>query len=445
MSSGIPYRFFWSWDHSTNWTLHAYGAQNCGVSNAYAKAPEVFEQDYRRVVDFAASHKINAVGIAGLLRNTHGGIESVRRLCDYANNKDVRIYMIAGLFAYGGIFYEGDHPYSLNRFFEKNPACVAKTIAGDPFIVQFQDIYGYRAEPQGCPSDPVLHDYVLESLDWLFKDIPELGGIQIEAGDNGICQCHRCRARRGSGDGAISSVDMAGIYPDAVETILRRKPDALVICEGYRHFKDNAFDFFDTKTDELGRLINMPDKVFWQWTCDTELKENTWRSGDPMRESLKKFHHVMRSHAGTQWRGGPRAGFAVEKIRQQCMLSYDSGLQAVSIFGENSPFHTNAEFNYLAFEYFADHPHASTESFIRDAMAPLLGGEDVAAFYYQSASLQDIPDKIPSVVREIGKITNSVKDYEILRRWQYLASYLNGFYWEATQPVYPHRWPEPSP
>ena len=37
MSTGIPQRFFWSWDHSTNWTLHAFGTQNCGVSNAYAK------------------------------------------------------------------------------------------------------------------------------------------------------------------------------------------------------------------------------------------------------------------------------------------------------------------------------------------------------------------------------------------------------------------------
>ena len=120
----LPHRFFWSWDHSTNWALHAYGAQNCGVANAYAKAPGMLLVDYCRVVDFCAAHKIGAVGIAGLFREKHGGVDAVRRLCDYANSKGVRIYQIAGLFAYGGIFYEGDHPYSMNRFFEKNPDCL---------------------------------------------------------------------------------------------------------------------------------------------------------------------------------------------------------------------------------------------------------------------------------------------------------------------------------
>ena len=54
----IKERLFWTWDHSTNWALHAYGAQNCGVANAYAKAPEMFEVDYRRVIDFCAEHGI---------------------------------------------------------------------------------------------------------------------------------------------------------------------------------------------------------------------------------------------------------------------------------------------------------------------------------------------------------------------------------------------------
>ena len=133
MNSTISHRFFWSWDHSTNWSLHAYGAQNCGVANDYAKAPGMFEVDYRRVVDFCAAHRIDAVGIAGLFREKHGRVESVRRLCEYANRKGVRIYQIARLFAYGGIFYDGRHPYSMNHFFEKNPDCIARTESGQPF------------------------------------------------------------------------------------------------------------------------------------------------------------------------------------------------------------------------------------------------------------------------------------------------------------------------
>ena len=44
-SSGIPYRLFWTWDHSTNWFVNTLGAQNCGVGNEYVKNPEWFEKD----------------------------------------------------------------------------------------------------------------------------------------------------------------------------------------------------------------------------------------------------------------------------------------------------------------------------------------------------------------------------------------------------------------
>ena len=430
----IPHRFFWSWDHSTNWALHAYGAQNCGVANDYAKDPGMLEVDYSRVVDFCAEHKINAVGVAGLFREKHGGVDSVRRLCEYANKKGVRIYQIAGLFAYGGIFYEGDHPYSMNRFFEKNPDCIAKKENGDPFYCQFYGKHGYRLEPQGCPSNEKLHEFVLESLDWLFREVPELGGIQIEAGDNGVCQCKRCRARRGSGSGSISASDMAGIYPDAVNTILRQSPDALVICEGYRHFTDPAFDLFrmESPSEDLKKLFSMPKSVFWQWRCDSELEADSWKPGEPMIPGLRDFHHVMRAHSGTQWREG-RGTFDVDKIRRQCLLSLESGLDGVSIFGEYAPFHTNSEFNYLALEYFADDPHASIDNYIRDVMAPLLGGEEYAHVYYNAARLHLEPERIPEVSFAAAKIAAGIKDYETLRRWQYLASFLNGYYWESIQ------------
>ena len=433
-NTSIPHRFFWSWDHSTNWGLHAYGAQNCGVANEYAKAPGMFQVDYRRVVDFCAAHKIGAVGIAGLFRQKHGGVDEVRRLCEYANQKGVKIYQIAGLFAYGGIFYDGNHPYALNHFLAENPQCMGRTADGEPFFAHFKGKHGYHIEPQGCPSDPLLHEFVLESLDWLFREVPELGGIQIEAGDNGVCQCPRCQARRGSGTGHISAADMAGIYPDSVNTILRINPEALVICEGYRHFTNPAFDIFrtDTPSKDLQKLFAMPDNIFWQWRCDEELETGSWNPGTPMISNLQKFNHVVRSHSGTQWREG-RGTFAVEKIRQQCSLTHSSGLNGVSIFGEYAPFHTNAEFNYLALEYFSDHPTAQIADFIRDVMAPLLGGEEKAAFYYEIAALHLNPGKIPEAAVQAAKIAADITDYETLRRWQYISSFLNGYYWESVQ------------
>ena len=270
----IKNKFFWSWDHSTNWSLHTLGAQNCGVANEYLKPSKSFFEDYRRVVDFSAEHGIGAVGIVGLLRDKHGGVDSARRLAAYAMERGVKIYVIAGLYAYGGIYYEGEHKYSMNKFFEKNPDTVGVSQDGEPLYVQFKGKYGHRLEAQGCPSNPILNEYVLESLDWLFREIPELGGIQMESGDSGVCQCPRCKARRGINDSQISVADMAGIYPAATDVIMSRSKDALVICETYHHFLDEACKFFDSKEEnaDLKRLLNMPKSVFWQWKCDARLR-----------------------------------------------------------------------------------------------------------------------------------------------------------------------------
>ena len=58
MSNKLQHKLFWNWDHSTNWKLNVNGIQNTGVGNYYTKAPEVFETDFKRMVDFAAANGI---------------------------------------------------------------------------------------------------------------------------------------------------------------------------------------------------------------------------------------------------------------------------------------------------------------------------------------------------------------------------------------------------
>lgn len=436
-NKGIPQRFFWSWDHSTNWCMNTLGSQNCGVGNEYAKNPEMFELDYKRVIDWCAEHKMTAAGIVGMLRDRHGGVDSARRLCAYAREKGVLVYIIAGLFAYGGIYYEGDHKYSLNKFFEKNPKTVAVNRDGVPIVKHCKGRGGTKTEYQGCASNEKLRDFVIESLDWLFREIPELGGIQMESSDNGVCHCPECLARRGEFDAKepISLADMAAIYPDASKVILDRNPDALVICESYHHFLDPECKVFtaENRTDDLKKLLSMPETTYWQWKCDRMLLDDTWEPGTPMLPTLRKFRHIMRSHAGTQWWGG-RHSLSVDKIRRQCLLSYESGLDAVSMFGETSPFHTNSEFNYLALEYFADDPHASLRSFEEDIMAPRLGGKERAQMYYEYAMLYyDGIDKVPKAIADISKVIGETADTDALRRWMYLGNYLNSYYWEVSR------------
>lgn len=431
---GISQRFFWSWDHSTSWCMNTLGSQNCGLANKYTKDPHMFEVDYKRAIDWCAEHKMTAVGIVGFLRDSHGGVDSARRLCEYARKKGVLVYMIAGLFAYGGIYYEGNSKYSLNKFFEKNPEAIAVNEDGS-YVYNSVNVgkKGTELEYQGCASNEKLREFVLESLDWVFKEIPELGGIQMESSDTGVCQCPKCRARRGpeAAKEPLSIADMAAIYPPASKVILDRNPEALVICETYHHFLHPTCQAFNTDkpSDDLKKLLDMPKTTYWQWKCDQMLRDNTWPEGTPMIPSMQKFRHIMRSHAGTQWWGG-RYTFDVDKIRRQCLLSYESGIDAVSMFGENCPYYANSEFNYLALEYFADFPHASMKDFAEDVMAPRLGGVSQAETYCEFAKLHaDLP-KVPKAVSDIAKIASGLNDTEAVRRWINLGDFLNTYYWE---------------
>ena len=174
----------------------------------------------------------------------------------------------------------------------------------------------------------------------------------------------------------------------------------------------------------------MPEKTFFQWWCDDRIYSGQWSEHDRIPESLTKFRHIMRAHFGTQWSATGCHRLSINNIRMQCRRSYESGIQGVSMFGENSPFNTNDEFNYLAFQYFADSPLATVDNFIKDVMAPRLGGYELGEMYLNTAIVPDDPRYIPPVVSQIAKVIADQKDYEVIRRWQWLAHYLNKIYWE---------------
>ncbi len=441
-SRKIQHRIFWSWDHSTNWSMNVPGEQNCGVGNEYTKKFGMFELDYRRVVDWCAEHGMEGVGIVGLLRDRHGGVDAARRLCGYAREKGVRIYLIAGLFAYGGIYYEGDSPWSLTKKLRERPDWVGVGLDGSPLVYHHMGSGGTKIEPMGCPSNPELRQYVLDSLDWLFKTIPELGGIQMEAGDNGVCQCAKCRARRGQAKNPMSIEDMALIYPPGGEVIRSRSKDAWVICECYHHFlAEPCVKTFraDSPDENVQKLLAMPSSTIFQWGTGDRYKDPAkWNDSSRMLPAFRKFRNILRTHAGTQWSDG-RYTFAVERIRRECRLSCLSGADFISMFGENNPFYANSEFNYLALNYFAEHPLAEMAHFVRDEMAPRLGGWESAERWCELSTLHKDATKIPAAVDEIVKIASGLSaDREARRRWLQLSAWLESYRFEAKF------WPDPK-
>ena len=238
------YRTFWTWDHSTNWELSQVGLQEIGVFNPYGKPPGGFLADYKRLVDFCSRNRIAAITIYGFLRDTHGGIAAAQELCRYATERGVRIMPGIAIGAYGGVYWEGDHPYNLATWLRQNPQFAATMEKGVGF--QLADLSFPLNFPRSdytvsaCPSAPETIEWMEEAVSWLAETF-DIGGINIESGDYGVCGCDRCVARRQNAAEAArrksdhgdswSHTDMAENFPKLYRAAKAKKPDLWVYCE----------------------------------------------------------------------------------------------------------------------------------------------------------------------------------------------------------------------
>ncbi len=431
----IKTRMFWTWDHATEWMINQPGAQTYGSCNYYTRTTGSFEGDYTRLLEFCGRHHIDAVIVWGLLRDHHGGVESVKRLCDVAAKNGVRLLCGVGLCCYGGVYYEGNSPYSLDLRLQKHPELKAFKASGEPLEFGVP-VMGDKKFYHACPSRKDNQEYIAESLQWLFKNVP-LAGVQIEAGDTGVCQCKLCRERRRHPTGVFSWEDLALLHPIAIRAVRDAKPDAWICCETYSHPEPHSGEahpeFGDGKTawaDEC--LAKLPDGVFIQWVYDFLNKrapKQTWtRAGNLDR---KRHRHVLRAHYGTYW-NGIRGEPAIEEIAKMAQESTAHGADILSLFGEISPFQTGAELNYLALENFgsAANPKASLDVFLRDIAGPLLGGEAHAHAFLKYSKLKNQRDQIPEALKDIyGRC--GILPPEAARRWAWLGNFLASFAYQG--------------
>lgn len=425
--SSIQTRFFWTWDHSTEWALNRRGAQTFGANNPYTRTTETFIEDYTRLLTWCGQHHIDGVVLWGLLRDSHGGVDAARRVSDIAQQAGVKLLAGAGLNAYGGIYYEGDSPHSLIQHLEQHPDLYAVDADGRPLRDPAKRVH------LACPSRRENQEFAADSLRWLMESIP-LGGVQIETGDTGVCQCRLCRDRRLYPAGVLSWEDMALMYPIAADAVRSVAPEAWIACETYSHPQpfddpDAAPGFADGKPAWADAcLAQFPKDVFVQWVADKHTppkKSCPWT--DAARVDGTERRHVMRAHFATYWYG-LRGELAIDWIADMVQSSITTGCDGISLFGEVSPFHAGAELNYLALGNYGSeqNPGAHVDAFLRDVGAPLLGGETAARDFVRHATdarSPDLRDAIPAALRDIYQRVSSLPDARA-RRWIWLASYL---------------------
>jgi len=429
----IHVRLFWTWDHSTDWALNRPGAQTLGASNDYGRTTETFLQDYTNLLTWAGKHGIDGVVVWGLLRDQHGGVEAARKLCEVAQRCGVRLMAGVGLNAYGGVYYQGDHTFSLERRLRDRPELYAVDPAGKRMAFDFGTV-GPRVSHHACPSRPENQEFACESLRWLFRTLP-LGGVQIETGDTGVCRCATCERRRRHPVSGFSWEDMALMYPMAADAIRSVAPDAWVLCETYSHPEPvtpapgTAPGFGEGKPPWADACLDaFPEGAFVQWVCDNWVSPKLaakWTAAGRVRSG--RHRHVMRAHFGTYW-GGLRGEPAVDWIADMARRSMEAGCEGLSLFGEVSPFHTGAELNYLALASYGSprNPTADVSRFLREVGGPLLGGARNARDWLRFARLLSDRARIPEALREVRRRAADLPD-EPARRWTWLANHLASF------------------
>ena len=401
---GLTFRTFWTWDHSTNWELSQVGQQEIGVFNPYGKPPGGFLLDYQRCVDFCSRNRIAAIVIYGFLRDSHGGIEAAQELCSYATERGVRIVAGIAIGSYGGVYWEGDHRFNLATWLRANPRHAATLEKGVGF--QIADLAFPLSFPKSdytlsaCPSAPETMTWMEEGIAWLAETF-ELGGINIEAGDYGVCGCDRCAARRANeaeaarrvddhGD-SWSHTDMADNFPRLYRTARDIKPDLWLYSEiQWDNLLDPVAHEAQRRLPAGGIYQHTTNRTYWG-----RIRRELTRG---YVESLPTQPNVLRCQFASQWNGDERSeryALNARVFSEMAQLCAERGMQGLTVWGEPSPYHATVELSYLAFARFSWKPTLTWDRFIAEDAAPLLGGTDAANEFVRIAEQLDAKQSLP--------------------------------------------------
>lgn len=384
---GLTYRTFWTWDHSTNWELSQVGQQEIGVFNPYGKPPGGFLRDYQRCVDFCSKNRIAAIVIYGFLRDSHGGVAAAQELCAYATERGVRILPGIAIGSYGGCYWEGDNRFNLATWLKADPQHAATLERGVGF--QIADLAFPLNFPRSdytlsaCPSAPETMAWMEEGVAWLTETF-QLGGINIEAGDYGVCGCARCVARRDNEAEAArrgkvhgdywSHTDMADNFPRLYRTAKAIKPDLWMYSEiQWDNLLEPVAQEAQRRLPTGGIYQHTTNRTYWG-----RIRRELTRD---YVESLPTQPNVLRCQFACQWNGDERSERYALNARvfgEMSRLCAERGMHGLTIWGEPSPYHATVELSYLAFARFSWEPALTWDRFIAHDAAPLLGGVEAA-------------------------------------------------------------------
>ncbi len=385
----FPLRYYWTWDHSTNWVLDDPGNQMSGAANRYLKRPETFLEDYRRLVDHCLEMRFNGIVIWGFLRAAHGGEAYAYEVARYAAERGVAILPGLGTTGYGGVYYEGRHPCNLETFLARHPRLGNRNKDGR---ISRREISPYHPETQ---------DWIRRSVEWLYRSFP-IGGANLENSDYMVdysAAGKRGRARIRSGE-ADHFKDQFFAYRTALAAADRLAPSGWNTYATYSGF-GRGRDVTNAGVD-MGVAPyfarRLPPSAIAQWTLSGMLS-----GAIPLRDWLRsprpaaayrnpKWPRGLRPptprsvgfiHQASQWSNLRRTDLAVSVFAEACLRGHGAGLEGIAVHGEVTSRSLAWKLNYLAMRHWTYHPASTLEEFALAELAPRLGGEKEARVFVE--------------------------------------------------------------
>jgi len=384
----LKYRIVWTWDGQANWatTVEEMHTIQKGVTGTVVVpySRDGFMTHFKRSIDFLSDHKLNGYIIWGFLRDDHGGVDAGRELSRYAKESNVRILPgVCSQAAYGGFIFSPTNRYSLIGWLKDRPELCGR---GKDGKIQAEAI---------CPSKPANQAWLREGAEWLFKNLPDIGGINLENGDLQECYCDECVAAKKRPENDPNFLwDMMATQAGIVEVAGRMRPDAWITFATYVGFREDMLrGLNDSPAFPPKFLSQYPANAICQWTFTGMATPGAWPEGArPPKASFA--YHIGLLHHGSIW-GAPAdpgrwwaaPGAMLDDcstaIQFVCRQVHASGLPGLVIKCQTGTASPANEINYLAFEYFSWHPDRSYDDFVRDRLARGYGDEEKAREFLQ--------------------------------------------------------------
>lgn len=311
----------------------------------YEKKPESYQIGFRRLVDYCAANGIWGVVIWGFLRDAHGGVAAARDLCRYARDRGVAIVPGVGLCAYGGYYYEGDHPFNLNTYLRQYPARAS---------VAHEETGGREVAGVLDPAMEENQQWWRDGLEWMLENF-EIAGINYEMGDfivNPSAASKAARAALGF-DADENILDIVVATRELMTHAYALKPDGVFINALYRGYHQvRGFP-------AIPYAEAMHPKTVWQYTLTRMAREKAFPDGYSGAPAHRQYGYLHWFNLSTKTQDKDY----VPDIARVFLAAHALGFEFIGTYGEIRANTTTADRNYRAQAAWVKNPALRLDDF----------------------------------------------------------------------------------